>query len=210
MSVSEVLRDILFPARCYICRDMGSAFCIECAPFVHERHDEYLHEVAVPLRALGVYDGHLRSAILALKDGRRDVAQALALHLAERVSDLGWMRDVVLVPMPTAAHRVRVRGVDGAAFLAECIATRLALCRINALRTRAWRAQRGRNRRERRNAAGRFVVQRATNVRGLTIVLIDDVVTTGATLREAALALRASGAHVCGALALARTLATHS
>ena len=180
---------------------------MECAPFVHDRHDEFLSEAAVLLRCLGVYEGNLRHAVLALKNGRRDIAAAMALHLAERVSDLDWVSDAVLVPMPTAAHRIRVRGVDGAAFLARRIARRLDLRVARVLETRSWRAQRGRSRVERLDAAGRFIVQRATELRGCTVVLIDDVVTTGATLREAAVVLRAAGVMVCGALALARTLA---
>jgi len=179
---------------------------MECAPFVHECRDEYLAEAALPLRTLGVYESHLRTAVLALKQGRRDVARAAALHLAERVSDLEWLPGAVLIPLPTAAHRVRLRGVDGAALLAGTIAERLELRVERALRARSFWGQRGRNRSQRLEAAGRIAVRRATDLQGLEVVLIDDVVTTGATLREAALALRSCGATVRGALALARTL----
>lgn len=179
---------------------------MECAPFVHECRDEYLAEAALPLRTLGVYKSHLRTAVLALKQGRRDVARAAALHLAERVSDLEWLPGAVLIPLPTAAHRVRIRGVDGAALLAGTIAEHLELKVVGALQVRSIWGQRGRSRRRRLEAAGRFAVGSATDLQGMEVVLIDDVVTTGATLREAALALRSCGATVRGALALARTL----
>jgi predicted amidophosphoribosyltransferase len=179
---------------------------MECAPFVHQCCNEYLAEAALPLRTLGIYESHLRTAVLALKQGRRDVAQAAALHLAERVSDLEWLPGAVLVPMPTAAHRVRLRGVDGAAFLAGTIAERLELRVVRALHTRSIWGQRGRSRSQRLVAAGRFAVRSCMQLQGFSVVLIDDVVTTGATLREAALALRSGGATVRGALALARTL----
>jgi ComF family protein len=202
----EILREVFFPPRCYVCFDEGIAFCTDCAPFVRERHDEHLVTAALPLRALGAYAGNLRSAVLALKDGRRDVARAAALHLSERVSDLPWLPGAVLVPMPTAAQAHTMRGVDGAAFLADALAERLGLSVMRALCSRAPWTQRGRNRRERLEAAGRFFVRSATNPQGVRVVLVDDVVTTGATLREASSALRALGARVCGALALARTL----
>jgi predicted amidophosphoribosyltransferase len=204
--LAQILREVFFPPRCCVCFDAGSAFCTECAPYVHERHDELLETAAMPLRALGAYQGNLRSAVLALKDGRRDVALAAALHLAERLSDLPWLHGATLVPMPTAAYRVRLRGVDGAVFMAIAIAERLGLGIMPVLRSRAAWAQRGRNRTQRLEAAGRFFVRSATNLQGLRVVLVDDVVTTGASLREAGAALQTHGARVCGALALARTL----
>lgn len=207
MNFADILREALFSPQCCICQSRENAFCVDCAPFVHERHDEYLADAQLPLRCLGVYKGNLRRAVLELKEGRRDVGQMLALHLAERVSDLDWMRRAVLIPMPTAAHRIRLRGVDGAAYLAQIAAQRLGLEVRHALHSTSRRAQRGRNRLQRlQAAAGRFSVQFPEKLQATNVVLIDDVVTTGATLREAAFVLRDAGATVCGALALARTL----
>ena len=91
------------------------------------------------VRALGIYEETLRDAVLALKDGRRDVAEALGALLSTAV-DPG----VTLVPIPTTAVRKRTRGIDGVVAMAR-VAARIAGVEIaEVLRQRAGDAQRGR------------------------------------------------------------------
>ncbi len=206
MDVLDVVRDCFFPPRCCVCGIPGSALCLECAPFVHERQDERLATSELALRCLGIYGGNLRVAILAIKQGQRDVARALACYLAERVHDLPWLGEACLVPIPTARVRVRLRGVDGAAYVARILARELGQCSRVMLGTRSQRMQHQLKRRERLAGTRRLYLHSNAALAGLSVVLVDDVVTTGATLREAAMVLRTAGARVDGALALARTL----
>lgn len=114
--------------------------------------------------------------------------------------------DLVL-PMPLSAARLRQRGFNQALELAR----RLAPAKTDAtllLRTRDTPAQSGLSRAERlRNLRGAFALEplRAEAVRGRRIVLVDDVMTSGASLFTAAATLRGAGAAHLTALVLART-----
>jgi len=113
----------------------------------------------------------------------------------------------LLLPMPMSDQRLAERGYNPALLLAR----RLAPGRVQPgwlLRTRHTPPQRGLPRAERlRNVRGAFQVDplSAGRLRGRRVLLVDDVMTTGASVREAAATLRAAGADAVGALVLART-----
>jgi predicted amidophosphoribosyltransferase len=148
--------------------------------------------------ALGAYEGALRAAVLALKDGRRDVAEALAVGVAPLLSP-----SVLLVPVPTTARRRRIRGFDGVALVARCAAALTGGRVVEALDQRSGDAQRGRSRTERLAAAGRFGCN--ARVAAHRVTLFDDVCTTGSTLRDCADAVREAGGLVEDAVVVAVT-----
>jgi predicted amidophosphoribosyltransferase len=188
--------DIVFPAQCAGCNAFGSGLCRHCAP---------LSATPIVVRlpglsgvAYGAYEGTLRSAVLALKDGRRDVAEALGERLAQYLDS-----DAELIPVPTTAARRRVRGIDGVCLVAAT-AARLAGARVTeALVHQTGDAQRGRTRDARLAAQNRFGCCRS--LEGCTVTLIDDVCTTGATLADCARAVRSAGGNVKGAVVVAAT-----
>jgi predicted amidophosphoribosyltransferase len=145
----------------------------------------------------------MRQAILHLKRGRRDLAEPLGALLAMRLA--GEFDDgVALVPIPTTAPRRRARGFDQAQLLAQAAARRLGLSVSPLLEQTADDAQQGRSRAQRLAASGRFRARGASPLQGVRVVLVDDVATTGATLRDAAATLERAGARVRGAAVLAR------
>ncbi|HEV3090307.1 MAG TPA: hypothetical protein VGX91_02570 [Candidatus Cybelea sp.] len=187
------LLDFVFPAQCANCNLLGSGLCNACRPSGDPL------EVRLPslrVRAVAAYEGSLRTAVLALKDGRRDVAEALATLAAPLVA-LG----TTLLPVPTTAKRRRVRGLDGVALMARAAATIAGASVVIALDQRSGAAQQGRSRAERLAARGRFDCTSA--VAGRRVTLFDDVCTTGSTLRDCATAVREAGGSVDDAIVVA-------
>jgi ComF family protein len=159
-------------------------------------------------RAAGVYAGPLRESLHALKfGGKRAVARPLGdLLLAQCASALE--ADVtVLVPVPLGRERQRERGFNQAELLAgrvaPCLGVRVAGRWLR--RRHETRPQSDLNAAERRaNVRHAFVASPA--VAGHHVVIVDDVLTTGATAGECARALRAAGARRIGVLTVARVL----
>lgn len=135
-----------------------------------------------------------------------------AATLATLVRSTPWVEPALdaadrVLPVPLSTQRLRERGFNQSALLARQLARQKA-DPYTLLRVTATEAQSGLPRAQRlHNLRGAFAVEpsRAAALRGLRVVLLDDVMTTGATLHAATLALREAGvAHVTG-LVLART-----
>jgi predicted amidophosphoribosyltransferase len=152
----------------------------------------------------GAYERTLRSAVLALKDGRRDVAEALGRVMAPFVEP-----GSLLVPVPTTARRRRVRGFDGVALVAQWAAEIAGARVVAALEQQSGDAQRGRSRMQRLAAHGRFTCNPAA-IGARRITLFDDVCTTGSTLRDCAQAVREAGGIVEDAVVVAVTKSEQS
>jgi ComF family protein len=157
------------------------------------------------VRAGGLFGGPLADAVHAFKyGGRPSLARPLGAWLARRAPLLAG---ALVVSIPLARGRRIARGYDQAALLADALARAAgrgtARARTVLRRMRETPPQVGRTREERaRNVAGAF---RATPaVAGRDVVLVDDVVTTGATAAAAAEALRQAGARSIVVVALAR------
>ena len=151
------------------------------------------------------YDGPAGALVRALKfGGRTRVADLMAAQIAARIPPEPLVGTVVPVPVHPA-HRRR-RGVDHAAALAKALARRMDIGYADCLVRRGDpRPQVGRGRRERvRGPAGAIELRRQPPAR---VLLVDDVVTTGATLRVCVAALQAGGAEQIVPIAYARTAA---
>ncbi len=169
-------------------------------------------------RSLSLYSGALRAAILLLKFGRRErLGKRLGGFLVqvwEGIQEDRENEQAVLVPVPLNASRQRERGFNQAELLAQGLRAGLAKARggrgayIDARALRKIRAtppQTGLSLSARHeNVRGAFAVPHAERVKDKWVVLVDDVMTTGATLSACARALRQAGARSVCALTLAR------
>ncbi len=204
------LADLVLPQRCIGCARPGSVWCRVCLP----RGPAFrVDGSSVAVAAAAEYGGSVRAAVVAYKErGRRDLVAPLALllHRAVLLTLAGaWPRPpgtVVLIPVPSSRRAAASRGGDHVQRLLRVVAPAVG-CRMlpDVLwLSRAVRDSAGLGRAERAHNLDRAM--RAGPVRGpASAVLVDDVVTTGATLRESARALSAAGWPVLGAAAIAAT-----
>jgi ComF family protein len=171
-------------------------------------------ELPAPLLQLewcAPFAGPVRAALHDLKyAGERRLAEPLGEAIARRWAQVGTGARLV-VPVPVHAERERRRGYDQAALIAAVAAERLGMPMARALeRGRATVAQFELGRDERAaNVAGAFRLRASGRgardvVGGHWILLVDDVVTTGATLAACAVALERAGALAVSAIAVAR------
>ena len=191
------LLDLLVPPRCGGCATPGSWLCVDCRDGLDPVHRTV---GGLTVHAVGAFEGPLREAIHRAKYGNEPGRMAeLGLLVATLIAGRqahGTRVDVV-VPVPLHPARRRERGYDQTALLARVITentgvpTRAALHRIRRGPAQATLDRPGRA----LNVRSAFVGV-AGSLAGAHVALVDDVATTGATLRDAAAAARACGARV--------------
>jgi len=191
--VFEALRELVFPIVCLGCSRSRVALCSSCVPLAQS---VAFTAGGVPVRALGAYDGVLRTAIVRMKDGERAYLASFAALIAERMSV-----DRTLVPLPTTAARRAARGFDQSIAIAELVA-RACEVPMQQLLVKHGSPQHGR-RREERLIGPSFTVRKGSLP--ASVVLLDDVCTTGGTIRAAVAQLTAAGVQVDGTIVVART-----
>lgn len=140
--------------------------------------------------------------------GRLHLRPQLGEWLAQGLDDprLVHPRPDVLVPVPLHPARERERGYNQARLLCEFVSERRGLPAADPLeRVRATATQTALSRAERlRNPRGAFALKARADVRGLRVLLVDDILTTGSTANECARALRDAGAECVRVLVVAR------
>jgi ComF family protein len=212
------LLDLALPAACAGCGAEGSPLCGACAPALAARRGlpagvplGMPSDVPLPLVQLewcAPFRGIVRDALHALKyRGERRLAEPLGAAAAARWAEAAVGGDLI-VHVPVHPARRAARGHDQAELLARAAATHLGVPALPALRrARATAPQFDLDRAHRAtNVAAAFAMdpRHATAAAGRWIVLVDDVVTTGATLVACAGVLLEAGAVAVSALTVAR------
>ena len=224
--------DLIYPPHCLVCKGPGNDYlcaeCVEkidiiqppccrkcgvpCDPTVYIcaecREREYYFEFA---RSVGIYENELRDAIHALKFACQELmARPLGELMARCYATSGLPGKVdVAVPIPIHRSRLVERGFNQSAEIARVLCKRISLpLQTGALvKTRKTRDQVNLPEDQRfTNLEGAFAVPDPHPIAGKRVLIIDDVLTTGATANEAAKTLRSAGASAVYAYTLARRL----
>ena len=226
--------DYALPPRCPGCGlvvEADDAFCLDCWRGMHFLSDPCCARCGVAFdhdrgegaecgacladpppydsaRAVLAYGDVARKVALRLKYGRRiGLARLMARHMARHAASLP--KDAVIVPVPLHRWRLWWRGFNQSALIADHLgrSTGMPIDKHGLLRARATRPLRGMNPRERARAVkGAFVLAPAHDFKGRSIVLIDDVHTSGATAAACARALKRGGARSVHLLCWTRAL----
>ena len=221
--------DLLFPPVCGGCEKPGARWCSDCQKRVAVLVGPVCDICGLPqkqtgicdvcsverplfrsLRSWSVFENTVRNVLHRLKY-RHDIGlgDVLAIQLAEFVRTLNWPIDII-VPVPLGKQRLRERGYNQVGMIARPLAFALE---IEYAPKALYR------RRETRSQVGLSKLERHDNVRGAfqaldlvnrkTVLVMDDVATTGSTLSSSAEALFSSGAKDVYALTVARALTLH-
>ncbi|OHA79630.1 MAG: hypothetical protein A2675_03010 [Candidatus Yonathbacteria bacterium RIFCSPHIGHO2_01_FULL_51_10] len=198
--------ELILPTRCIVCSTPRTMLCARC--IVRLSPPEEAPDGCIVLWSFR--DARVRNVIHALKyRGISSLAEICGRSLAERLTEeiaehqmFRRFTDPLIVAVPLAPKRLRERGFNQAALIARGIATAslppmaTAASVLERIKDTPPQA-RIKDKRDRiKNISGAFLVPRnkTSRVSGRDIILVDDVTTTGATLREAAKALKQAGA----------------
>lgn len=203
--------DLLAPRACVACDqhiEPRGALCAGCSARAVLSPPSPLLLDGIPALAAVAYAEPLSNAIHRFKYGARpDLAAQLAGIAGSALQQLDPAPHTILVPVPLHPRRLAERGYNQSALLAKQLSRRhrLGFAPLALRRTRPTDQQVGRNRQERwANVEGAFVVRQPGSVSGRDVVLVDDVLTTGATATACVQPLRALGARIAGVVAIAR------
>lgn len=213
MSFLDKLLDLIYPPRCMLCRrlltDCENGICRECMKTLHtvppaeQRRDIHRVELCVaPFR----YDGAARASLLRYKfHGITAYGRIYAEFIAKSIDENAISCDIITW-VPLSRKRLRKRGYDQARILAEGISAILGIdCEKLLEKTvdNIPQSSVGSAEKRRANAAGVYSCSAPEQLQGKTVLIVDDIVTTGSTVSECAKVLRAAGCKAVYAAAAA-------
>jgi ComF family protein len=208
--ILDWLGDLLSPPRCAACSaalaDGRAVFCVPCAASV-----EACDDASEPI-AFAEYGGAVARAIQRFKyEDSPELARPLGALMCRACRRFEIDAEAIM-PVPLHARRLAWRGYNQSALLGRHVARMLGAPLVTRALERAVdtapQAELARGAR-RANVEGAFRVTRRALVDGRSIALVDDVSTTGATLRACRATLVAAGARRVTSVVLARTMPSH-
>jgi ComF family protein len=219
MSFFDVLIALLAPHYCLRCGREGQLLCIDCSQSYYAVPERCYRcrKLSIGWRTCSSCrsSSSIRSLVPALiyeKEPKELVwrlkfhgARAASKVMAKRMINYLPTRGSYLVPVPTATNRVRQRGYDQAKLLARELSRLTDLPYLDCLARSGQAHQVGASRTQRlKQLSKAYRVKKIALIRGADIILVDDVVTTGATLEAAAKVLRTAGARHVDAIVYAQ------
>ena len=198
----SILKQLVFTPKCLICSRLGVEICLSCIKGVTPFRAKDLSEITACFCA-GEYSGWLRDALICYKNGDARYVELLSQVLYNTLDKFLGVNNLTLIPIPSSHQKIKERGFDSVTNICSNMIQRdksLAMDETNLYLRRIVLDQVGLTAAQRHsNLEGAFGIRRTVNG---TVVLVDDVVTTGATLNSAARTLKFAGAQRVFALTL--------
>jgi ComF family protein len=220
--LTDVIARILFPRRCVFCKtvlniDYDDYICTECAERIEKISGNVCEKCGVPIVGVGrcrncnsqehqfdkgyavyVYEGEIRATILRFKyNNKGGYARFFGRELAKYAEECELPRVDYVVPIPIHKDRLRKRGYNQSLLVAEVYCKERGECCAALLeRTGKTKPQSGLSKTDRaKNVKNAFAISdKSISIKGKSILLIDDIFTTGSTVDECARVLKKAGA----------------
>lgn len=199
----DTLLEYLFPPKCAGCNTIGFELCEKCIHHIRNSHPKTIKTVYV---GFSYQDPIVKRTLKALKfKKRKQLGKILGELLFEKISEdlyeeraFTLMNEIIIIPIPLSRQRFNERGFNQSEIIARGFASCDTTMHIDTsilLRTRHSTPQSNISLKRERlsNIQGVFKVKKIETLKGKTCILFDDIVTTGATLNEAAKSLKESG-----------------
>lgn len=216
MGFKNYILDMLFPIYCLGCNQSGDFLCPNCLKKIPLNH-QIVYPKKSPLFGLLVASFYkqpiLKEAIHKYKyDFVQSLAKPLACLMIKKLNGCHWFKKnyTLIIPIPLYKKRLRWRGFNQAELLASQISQSLNIPLMNNLLIRTKynlpqvKIKNTEQRKTNIKNAFQINLENQINLKNKTIILIDDVLTTGATLEECARVLQKAGAKEIWGLVLAR------
>ena len=202
MKIFKNILAVLFPQKCLGCKKENEILCSDCLLKINRPDTPHLNGIHI---AANYQDLVLKKALWMLKyQGVKQLAKPLAELIRERIWKKLETENWLLVPVPLSKNKLRHRGYNQAEMIAgELSGNVRADILFKKFHTKS--QVEVKNKEERlANIIGSFEVRNPETIRGKKIILIDDVLTTGATMREAKKVLKQAGAKKVVGVVVAR------
>jgi ComF family protein len=224
MNILDSLTGLVAPHVCLGCGSLGSVLCGDCTVAYYEPLQPRCAGCKklskdfrvctscrswLPIKSVyvaSIYDGVAEQLIRSLKfESQRTAAEPIARLIGETICDI--QDEPLLCPIPTAPARIRERGFDHALLIAKKLSTQTGFEFMRLLNRHTNVRQLGSSRAERmKQMESEFVIIRNPDIAGKHVLIVDDVMTTGATLSSAARELKKAGAKSVSAVVFAQKL----
>jgi len=202
MKIFKNILAVLFPQKCLGCKKENEILCSDCLLKINRPDTPHLNGIHI---AANYQDLVLKKALWMLKyQGAKQLAKPLAELIRERIWKKLETENWLVVPVPLSKNKLRHRGYNQAELIARELSGNVrADVLFKKFHTKS--QVEVKNKEERLvNIIGSFEIKNPEKIKGKKIILIDDVLTTGATMREAQKVLKSAGAKKVVGVVVAR------
>lgn len=205
MTILEIILNILFPEKCAVCGKLGESICLKC---YNKLKKFEINNNYKDVFFLYKYQGIIRNLILSYKfKDKSYLYKTFSKCMLKNKNLCNFLKSYdIIIPVPLHKKRKMERGYNQSALIANELAKNLELKYYDILiKNKNTKPQSSKSLKERKKSVvGIYEIKNKGLVKGKSVVIFDDIYTTGSTLEECKKVLFKCGAKKVGLLALAK------